>query len=53
MELLIPFGGFVFVLATFGVLSRIQRDEQWIGNGLVAALAFAAMAFAWAAVTAH
>jgi len=52
MDLLVPLGGFLFVLGSLGAANRIHRGDGWFGHGMVAALGFACMVWMWAVMTA-
>lgn len=53
MDMLVPIGGFVFVVAGLGALDSIKRGESWGREAFFSGLGFAVMVYFWLLFTAH
>lgn len=52
MDLIVPLGGFVFIVSLLGALHRMRQGDQWIGHGVLAGVGFAVMVWTLAVMSA-
>ena len=51
MILLVPLGGFIFVVAGLGALNSIRHDESFGAEAFFSGLGFAVMVFFWMTIS--